>query len=509
MADIVLTTANAKYVHTAFGLRYLMANLGCLAERTVLLEFDIHQEPLDIVRRILQEEPRIVGFGVYIWNLSLLTQVVRNLKAIAPEVFVILGGPEVSYAPYPEEITQAADWILCGEADEVFAEVCRALLQGDRPKEKFIHCPPADLDRIQMPYHQYTDQDIATRLVYVESSRGCPFGCEFCLSSLDDRVRWFPMDRFLFELGRLIDRGARRIKFVDRTFNLREDKALPILDFLLEHMVEGLDVHFELAPHFLPRSFRERFQRFPAGTLRVEVGIQTFNEEVNARIQRRQRRDQAVENLAFLCQQTSLHVHADLILGLPGETLESFAESFDALVALEPEEIQVGILKLLRGAPIVRHQKPFQMIFSAYPPYEILHTSTLDFETIMRIRCFARYWEMLYNSGHFRRTVRWIWEGRRSPFYAFLDFSDWLFAKTGQRHAFSLQAQAQVLMEYLEKQRQLDPVRWLPDLLADYSDGGRREIPPFLRRLARRYEVALPQFDRARAVLSRRRNNPG
>src|SRR6185503_5033565 len=185
MPDIVLTTLNAKYVHAAFGLRYLLANLGDLQARTSLAEFDINQRPLDIAESLLAREPKILGFGVYIWNVAETAKVIAAIKRVCPDITIILGGPEVSYETESQEICQLADYVITGEADLKLGEVCRQLLQGGKPATKVMAAPLPEFSQLVLPYDLYSDDDIAHRVIYVEASRGCPFTCEFCLSSLD------------------------------------------------------------------------------------------------------------------------------------------------------------------------------------------------------------------------------------------------------------------------------------------------------------------------------------
>ncbi|HEY1628717.1 MAG TPA: radical SAM protein, partial [Tepidisphaeraceae bacterium] len=373
VSDIVLTTLNAKYAHAAFGLRYLMANLGELRGSAKLLEFDINQRPIDVLDAILAENPKIVGVGVYIWNAQVAEQLVMLLKRVRPDVIVILGGPEVSYEMDRQAICAAADYVITGEADLAFAEVCRNILDGRRPLMKVIAAElpqftptPRTADDIRgftkLPYEFYDDRDIAHRVVYVEASRGCPFKCEFCLSSLDVPLRNVPLDDFLMAMQMLLDRGLRQFKFVDRTFNLNLHTSRSILEFFLERHEPGLFLHFEMIPDRLPEALRETIKQFPAGALQFEVGIQTFNDDVAQRISRRQDNARLEANLRFLHEETGVHVHADLIVGLPGEDVESFGRGFDRLVKLSPQEIQVGMLKRLRGTPIVRHDLEFGMI---------------------------------------------------------------------------------------------------------------------------------------------------
>lgn len=449
MPDIVLATLNAKFIHAAFGLRYLLANLGELRPRAALAEFDITQRPLDIVERLLALAPRVVGLGVYIWNARETAAVVTLLRRLRPDLRIVLGGPEVSYETGQQDLARLADCVICGEADLAFAEVCRALLAGAEPPARILPAPLPDLARLTLPYDEYTDADIAHHIIYVEASRGCPFECEFCLSSLDLPVRAFPLEPLLAALDRLLARGVRHFKFVDRTFNLNLRTSRAILEFFRARWRPGLFLHFELIPDRLPPALREVIAAFPPGALQFEVGIQTFNPEVAARIHRRQDYARLEENLRWLRAETGVHLHADLIFGLPGETLASFAAGFDRLLALRPHEIQVGLLKRLRGTPISRHDAEWGQVWSPLPPYELLENRTVDFATVQRVRRFARYWDLVANSGRFPRTAPLLWAGAPSAFDAFLRFSDRLFARTGQTHALALPRLARLLEDHL------------------------------------------------------------
>src|SRR5438045_1959389 len=339
MADIVLSTLNAKYIHCAFGLRYLLANLGELKSRACLLEFDINRRALDVVEALLARRPKIVGLGVYIWNVAQTTEVIATLKRVRPDVTVIIGGPEVSFEVEAQEIVRLVDYVITGEADLKFAEICRQLLDGKPPAQKVIAAELPELNKLVLPYFLYTDEDVAHRVIYAEASRGCPFTCAFCLSSLDVAVRQFPLSALMEALQRLLDRGTRQFKFVDRTFNLNLNISKTILQFFHERYRPGLFIHFEMVPDRLPDALRELIARFPPGALQLEIGIQSFNPEVCRLISRRQDYDRLADNICFLRSRTGVHLHADLIAGLPGETLESFAAGFDRLVALNPQEI--------------------------------------------------------------------------------------------------------------------------------------------------------------------------
>ncbi|MEO7300124.1 MAG: DUF4080 domain-containing protein [Verrucomicrobiota bacterium] len=481
MAEIVLTTLNAKYIHASFGLRYLLANLGELRERATLLEFDINQRPLDIVEILLAQKPKIIGLGIYIWNVTETTEVVAALKRLRPEITIILGGPEVSFECDQQEIVRLADYVITGEADLKFGEICAQLIRGEKPSLKIVSAEVTDLARLTLPYDLYSDDDVAHRIIYVEASRGCPFTCEFCLSSLDVPVRQIPLPALLENLQKLLERGVTQFKFVDRTFNLNINTSRAILEFFLKHQRPGLFAHFEMIPDRLPEALRELIAKFPPGALQFEVGIQTFDEGVSKNISRRQDYTKLADNFHFLREKTGVHIHADLIVGLPGESVESFGRGFDRLIQLRPQEIQVGILKRLRGTPIVRHDREWEMVYAATPPYEILQNKLIDFSTMQKLRRFARYWDLLGNSGNFVESISLLWSTAESPFDSFAHVSEWLFAKIGRQHSIALLSLYELFFQFFREQTTLLPSEVAQIFWRDWQRAGRTEKPIFLR----------------------------
>lgn len=481
-SPIVLTTLNARYWHSAFGLRYLLANMGSLRDQTRMLEFGINDNTLDVLTEILCCEPQIVGVGVYIWNVEPATRLVADLKRVRPDIKVVLGGPEVSYETAGQRIVELADHVITGEGDSAFEELCQRLLSGEAVDEHVIPATLPQMDQLTLPYELYSDEDIAHRVIYVEASRGCPFTCEFCLSALDIPVRLADLARFLDAMQSLLDRGARQFKFVDRTFNLNLRVSRAILEFFLERYEPGLFLHFEMIPDRLPDAIRDLITKFPAGALQFEIGVQTFNEQVGELISRRQDNEQLADNFRFLRENTGVHIHADLIVGLPGETIESFGEGFDRLVSLSPQEIQVGILKRLRGTPIVRHDAEWKMTYSDSPPYEILSNSLIDFSTIQRLRRFARFWDLIGNSGNFLEASRLVLDNGVSAFGSFLSLCDWLFARENRAHGISLVRLAEHLFDYLTSVIGTSEEVVAEAIWRDYTRTGRHDRPAFLRR---------------------------
>ncbi|MDR2542818.1 MAG: radical SAM protein, partial [Treponema sp.] len=296
------------------------------------------------------------------------------------------------------------------------------------------------LNTTKTAYHLYTNEDLAKKLIYVESSRGCPFSCDFCLSALktDSKVREFPLEQFLTEMDKLVKRGVKTFKFLDRTFNSNITRAIQICEFFLEKIEErkktGQDiplvVHFEMVPSLFSSGLNEVLTRFPPGTLRLEIGFQTLNTKVAARIRVPSKPAKDLETLRLLCEKTNAIIHADLIAGLPGENLKSFGRGFDrlwqALSAGHNIEIQVGILKQLPGAPISRHNDDWGMRYAPLPPYEVEETSVLSTGDLQRIKNFARFWELIVNRGLIKFAKK------ESIFDEFMAFSGILFAHFGR-----------------------------------------------------------------------------
>ncbi len=479
-STIVLCTLNAKYIHASLGLRYLLANMGDLADQTVLREFTIARQPQELADELLALNPKVIGFGVYIWNVQETTTLVLLLKQARPELRIVLGGPEVSYEWENQSIVHAADYLITGWGDISFAKLCRAIVNGPQPLMKVIAGEQCELNQLVLPYRHYSDADLAHRLLYVEASRGCPFKCEFCLSSLDKTAKAFNQEAFLAELDHLYQRGARNFKFVDRTFNLKVDASARILGFFLARMADGLFVHFEVIPDHLPQRLKDLIAQFPPGVLQLEVGIQTFNTEVQQRISRRQNDAATCSSVAWLSQQSPAHVHTDLIFGLPGESLASFATGFDRLYALKPHEIQLGLLKRLRGTPIARHSEAFAMVYQTTAPYALLHNADLDATTVARFVRLARYWDLVANSGRFSRTLGALLNAE-SAFDAFMGFSDWLWATSGQTSALTPEVLVDALFYYLTQQRGFEAATAQALLAADYTQSGARAMPETLR----------------------------
>ena len=506
-AAILVAAINARHSHASLGARCLLANLGELRAQADLAEFTIQQSAAEIADAIAARAPKILGLGVYVWNAARVAELLPLLRRQAPELTIVLGGPEITEPKSPDgseirpylshpvnpvnpvktTFLDLADFLLLGEGDLAFAALCRDLLSSPHSRPFASICgsprpPPPDLAAIQLPYAEYTDADLAHRLLYVESSRGCAMRCDYCVSANDEAVRFFPLPPLLAAFDRLLVRGARQFKFCDRSFNLDVPRAVEILAFFRERLAlfPGLFLHFEMLPDRFPAELREALAAFPPRSLQLEIGLQSFHPAVLETIRRPQNLDRAADNLRFLREQTHAWLHTDLIAGLPGETPESFAAGFDRLFALDPHEIQLGILKKLPGAPIARHDDAFAMRYDPAPPYEVRATRDWPADQLARTARAAHWWDAIVDSQRFIPAAPLIWRGAPSVFGAFLELSDWLGARFPREHGVPLADLVAALFDYLTQVRGFAPAAVADALLRGYRHAGARDVPAAL-----------------------------
>jgi len=479
LKDIILTTLNGRYTHSAIGLRYLYANLKELQSKAHIIEFVINEKIQDLVQKILEFKPKIVGIGVYIWNATDISQLIDILKKVSPHTIVVLGGPEVSYTPFRVNF-DSADYIIQGEGEEQFYTLCKDILEHKDIKQRIFYPKLLDLNTIELPYKYYNQNDIDHRYIYVEASRGCPYSCEFCLSSIDKKVRNFDIDMVLEEFELLWEKGVRNFKFIDRTFNLNIKTANKLLDFFL-CKDEQFTTHFEVIPDNFPFELREKLKRFPKASLQLEVGIQTLKKDIAKNIKRNLKIEKIKQNIAFLEQETNAHIHLDLIIGLPGESAQSFGENLDYLSSLSNCEIQLGVLKKLSGTTLNRHDEVYGMVYSDIPPYDILCNELIPFEQMQHLKRFARYWDLVYNSGNFIKTFKYMTQNR-SVYETFDKFTASLYTKTHSTWKFSLDRLSQFLFNFMVEILEFDKDIVANFLVEDLLRVDGRKLPGFLRK---------------------------
>ncbi|WP_166241249.1 B12-binding domain-containing radical SAM protein [Paenibacillus turpanensis] len=438
--NVVLATLNAKYIHTSLALRYLKA--FCEPEFPIeMAEYTIKDPTLNIVSDLFGRSPDVVGFSCYIWNIEETVTIVRMLKKIRPELTIVLGGPEVSYdTEYWMNRLPEVDFIVVGEGEETFRDFLRTY-QGDRKYhfvyglayrkgEEVIITPPRPklgLDEIPSPHRFAEDLPaIANRVVYFETSRGCPFSCQFCLSSIEVGVRYFSMERTKSDLLFLIQSGAKLIKFVDRTFNIKRDYALEIFQFLIDNHA-GCVFQFEITADIMrPEVLDFLAEHAPPGIFRFEIGVQSTNDTTNEIIQRKQNFAKLSRTVTKVKESGKIDQHLDLIAGLPEEDYGSFRKTFNDVFALRPEELQLGFLKMLRGTGVRQRAAEYGYVYMDRAPYEILGNDLLPFSDLVRIKRVEDVLEKYWNAHRSDLTVEFLIEHEfDSPFDFFQQFGDY------------------------------------------------------------------------------------
>lgn len=478
--------------------------MGKLKAKTRLLEYTIHDSEEKIVKGWLKKKPLILGLGIYIWNIEKIRRNIHILKSIHPDIIIIAGGPEISYG-VDKNLESLLDFIIPLEADLAFAQLCTRILNGCLPGQKIYQHGEPDVNKIELPYELYSSEDIKNRKIYLEASRGCAFKCQFCLSSLDKGVRTFDLEKILNEIRKLYLRGARQFKFVDRTFNLNINYSKSILSFFLsEFEKQDYFLHFEVIPDRLPDDLKDLLSQFDPGVLQLEAGIQTLNSIVSKNIDRRQNNSLALQNLEFLQKNTNAHLHVDLIIGLPGANLQIFKSDVNRLVGLKLQEIQIGILKYLKGTKINLHDKTYKMLYDSNPPYEIQSNIDLNYDLMNLLKRFSKYWDLYFNSGHLNQSIQLLFS-LSNPFDAFFEFSVYSFLKLGKTWGISLDKKSEILYNYLVHEKKLNNENVRNVVLKDLLNQTGRKIPAFLKD----YTLGIPATSKHKAskIISRQINH--
>lgn len=471
----LIIALNSKYIHSALAPWYLKASCGLDCGEVKVLEFTINDDPGSLLSSIYREKPDIAAFSCYIWNIGYVLALVSNLKKVLPGLVIILGGPEVSYDPHEiMAVNKGIDYIIAGEGEEAFPKLVACLNEnidlsafkgmdglnlrdskGTGPNSMaMIH----ELDSIPSPYTQDMLEALGSRIVYYESSRGCPFSCAYCLSSTFKGVRYFSMDRVRRELTMLFEKGVRQVKFVDRTFNCSKARAMEIFELIIglystKSNEDGavkpeINFHFEVAADLFDEKMLELLSKAPSGLIQLEIGVQTVNETVLDAIDRRTDIGVLCDNVRRLRSPGNINLHLDLIAGLPFEDISSFRTSFDIVYALAPHQLQLGFLKLLKGTRIRHEANIHSYGFTDSPPYEILASKYMSFDELIELKGMEELLDRYYNSGRFGKTLDFLLKFFDSPFDFFLGFYRCNLSKGFTRLPAPLKELYSVLYEY-------------------------------------------------------------
>ncbi|MFJ7825147.1 B12-binding domain-containing radical SAM protein [Psychrobacillus sp. NPDC096623] len=423
--NIILTTLNAKFIHTNLALRCLKA----YAEpeyHPQIVEYTIKDPTFNIVADLYQKKPNVVGFSCYIWNIEETIKVIKMLKTVDPTIVVVLGGPEVSYDTniWLRKVKEI-DYVVVGEGEQSFKNLLDFLSHKREIKEvpglayvqddKFILNvlpPKLDLRLSPSPYRFVEDlPDLSKRIVYVETSRGCPFSCQFCLSSIEVGVRYFNRDKVKNDIRYLMENGAKIIKFVDRTFNISRSYAMEMFQFLIDEHHPGVVFQFEITADIMrPEVIQFLNDNAPAGLFRFEIGVQSTNDLTNELVQRRQNFEKLKRTVTMVKSGGKIDQHLDLIAGLPEEDYSSFRNTFNEVFEMRPEELQLGFLKLLRGTGLRVEAEKYGYVYVDQAPYEIFSNNVLNFDDILRIKQVEDVLEKYWNAHRMDRTLEYLFE---------------------------------------------------------------------------------------------------
>ena len=416
---IVLTAINAKYIHSNLAIHSLAASAGDYRGNVVPVEFTINMTKDQILEGIYQLKPDVLCFSCYIWNISFVENIAREFAKLCPGVPVWVGGPEVSY-----EVTaflKAHPYVkgtMIGEGEDTFRELCRYYCEGGsledikgiayrKEKEEICFTPPREVtDLSSIPFCYDRMEDYTNRIIYYESSRGCPFSCSYCLSSIDKKLRFRDLELVKQELLFFLEQKVPQIKFVDRTFNCNHEHCMAIWHFIKENDNGITNFHFEISADLLREDEVELLCNMRVGLVQLEIGVQTTNPETITEIHRRMSLDKVKENVARIRAAGNINQHLDLIAGLPFEDYQSFRRSFDEIYVLGAQQLQLGFLKVLKGSYMYEHAAEYEILYHDEPPYEVLSTKWLSYDEILRIKLAEEQLEIYYNSGQFEVTMK-------------------------------------------------------------------------------------------------------
>lgn len=514
---IVLTTLNAKYIHTNLALRYLKVAAQPQFESEII-EFTIKDPAFNITSELFQKKPDVIGFSCYIWNIEETITVIRMLRTVLPHTKIILGGPEVSYDVHDwlRRLEGVVDYIIMGEGEIAYQQLLR-YFDGEITRDEVpnicylenhkvkIHpqAPKVDLREAKSPFRLPEDKPhLGKRIQYIETSRGCPFSCQFCLSSIEVGVRYFNRDKVKDDIRYLMNNGAKTIKFVDRTFNISRSYAMEMFQFLIDEHQPGVVFQFEITADIMrPEVIQFLNDNAPAGLFRFEIGVQSTNDETNDLVKRRQNFEKLKRTVTMVKDGGKIDQHLDLIAGLPEEDYTSFKKTFNDVFAMRPEELQLGFLKLLRGTGLRLQAQQFGYTYVDVAPYEIFSNNVLTFDDIVRIKHAEDVLEKYWNDHRLDHTVEYlVTTVFDTPFDFFQDFGTYWENKGWSRIGHQLEDLFKRLLAFLSTREDVPMAIVMSLMQLDYLQA--QQFQP--RKLW--WETTLPSQQRSQFYLQLQEN---
>ena len=465
---ILLAASNAKYIHSNPAVYDLRAFASEYKEHILLGEYTINQTKDEILKEIYRSGAEVVCFSCYIWNISFVRELIFDLKKILPGTAFWVGGPEVSFDAenFLKEMPQVTG-VMVGEGEETFLELARYYIEKKgtladirgiafRENGEIFHNgwrEVMDLSRVPFAYEQ--TEDFANRIIYYESSRGCPFSCSYCLSSIDKKLRFRNLELVKKELQFFLDKKVPQVKFVDRTFNCKHDHAMEIWKYILEHDNGVTNFHFEISADLLREEELELMSRMRPGLIQLEIGVQSTNPDTIRAIHRNMDLKKLEASVARVKSFGNIHQHLDLIAGLPCEDYESFRRSFEQVYRMKPDQLQLGFLKVLKGSSMYHEAQKYEILYKEKEPYEVLSTAWLSYEDILKLKMVESMVEVYYNSGQFRKTLSWIETFYQEMFSFYESLGAYYEEKGYEEISHSRLRRYEILLEFLKERTQL------------------------------------------------------
>ncbi len=525
---VLLTALNSKFIHSNLAVRYLKSYTKDMDYNCVIREFTINDRMEKILEEIIKEKPDVVVFSCYIWNIEFIKGLSKLIKLVKPNIDILYGGPEVSYDSEGFLKENVGNYVICGEGEETYRDFIQWKMEyrgfnSEDLKEKHLEklnfikglCfkieeevnfngerPLMNMENIVFPYEE--GDDLKNKIVYFESSRGCPFKCKYCLSSTSHGVRFLNVERVKKELLFLVNKGVKLIKFVDRTFNCNSKFAMDIWKFIIELDTDAT-FHFEISADILTNEELKLLAKAPKRRIQFEVGVQTTNNEILVNINRHVNFEDIKEKVVEMEKIKNIMQHLDLIAGLPGEDFESFKESFNDVYSIGPEEIQLGFLKLLKGSPMRKEAAKWGMVYSPYPPYEILKTKDISYEELRILKRVEEVVDKYYNSRKFGNILNYFLSEFSSPFDFYYALGMFFYNKGYLNRNISSADYYKVFIEFNEEILKEDSLilkeiikydylkfnkkKWLPSFLNRYVD---KEMDKILRNGKKKNVIDIP-----------------